>query len=262
MIILGIRLVKGVECRYLLVGGDVHLTKICLGEEPFHHSLITLQELCDQCLGVFIAMVFRLHLVVAAQHERLQVERGIERAVSDALRLHGLTTHLIIGEQHAMPCEHRVTLQFQVIHDVAIRIHIMLTASAHLLLSGFQEVENTGLCGKLRIDGQCLHEHTHSVVQFLSLTTVIDGVEKGFRLVVELSQQIGVSHGEQCALEDTVRLTELLHLGVVHLQGAQQTGFLQRRLLTIREQLCKGVAAVEVLGIPLLGFLECRGLTQ
>ena len=73
MIILGIRLVKGVERRYLRGGGDIHLTKVRLSEEPFHHSLITLQELGDQCLGVFIAMVFRLHLVVAAQHERLQV---------------------------------------------------------------------------------------------------------------------------------------------------------------------------------------------
>ena len=132
-----------------------------------------------------------------------------------------------------MPCEHRVTLQFQVIHDVAIRIHIMLTASAHLLLSGFQEVEYAGLWGELRIDGQCLHEHTHGVVQFLGLTTIINRVEKGFLFVVELSQQIGIGHGEQCAFEDTVRLTELLHLGVVHLQGAQKTGFLQRRLLTV-----------------------------
>ena len=74
MIILGICLVKGVERRYLRVGGDIHLTKVCLGEEPLHHSLITLQELSDQCLGVFIAMIFCLHLVVAAQHERLQVE--------------------------------------------------------------------------------------------------------------------------------------------------------------------------------------------
>ena len=109
----------------------------------------------------------------------------------------------------------------------------MLTASAHLLLSGFQEVEHAGLCGKLRINGQRLHEHAHGVIQFLGLTTVIDGVEEGFRLVVELSQQIGVGHGEQRTLENTVRLTELLHLGVVHFQGAQQTGFLQRRLLTV-----------------------------
>ena len=74
MIVINICLVKGVERRYLLVGGDVYLTKVRLSEEPFHHSLITLQELSDQCLGVFIAMIFRLHLVVAAQYERLQVE--------------------------------------------------------------------------------------------------------------------------------------------------------------------------------------------
>ena len=178
-------------------------------------------------------MIFGLHLIVAVKDKGLQVQGSIECAVANTMGLHRLAAHLVVGEQHSVPGKHRVALQFQVFHDVAERIHVVLAASAHLLLSGFQVVEYGCLGGKLRIDGKRLHKHTYGVVELLRLSAVVDRVEKCFLLVVELGQQISVGHREERALENSVLLAELVN--AVHFDGkrAEQAGFLQFRLFTV-----------------------------
>ena len=141
-------------------------------------------------------MVFGFHLVVATEDEGLQVERCVERAVANALGLHRLSAHLVVREEHAVPGKHRVALEFQVFHDVAERIDIVVAATAHLLLSSLQVVHHGSIGSELSVHGQRLHEHTDGMGQFLGLAAVIDGIEQRFLLVVELGQQIGVGHRE------------------------------------------------------------------
>ena len=207
-------------------------------------------------------MVFRFDLIFAVEDECLQVERSVERAVADAACLHGLAAHLVVGEEHTVPCKHRVALQLQVFHDVAKRIHIVLAASARLLLSCLQIVEHRCIGSELCIDGKRLDEHAHGVSQLLGLAPVVNGVEECFLVVVELGQQVSVGHGEQRALEDAVVAAELLHAVHVDGKGAKQAGFLQFGFFAVGQQLGESVAAVKILGIPLLGLFECRRLAQ
>ena len=57
-------------------------------------------------------------------------------------------------------------------------------------------------------------------------------------------------------------MAELLHPFRINGERAKQTGFFQHGVFTVGEQLGEGVATIEVLGIPLLGFFECRRLAQ
>ena len=87
-------------------------------------------------------MILCLYVILAFTNESLQVKRCIERAIADAFCLHRLVAHLVIGKKGSMPSEHTVALRFDVFHQVAIRIDIMLPTSAHLLLSCLEEVEH------------------------------------------------------------------------------------------------------------------------
>ena len=145
---------------------------------------------------------------MAVADKCLQVERRIEGTVADALHLHRLIAHRVVREQAGVPCEHRIALRFQVFHQVAEGIDIVLATAAHLLLTGTQKVEHCRVVGKLGIDGQCLDEHSHGAAQSLVLTTVKHRREQRLLLVVELRQQQGIGLREQRALEDAVRLAE------------------------------------------------------
>ena len=145
---------------------------------------------------------------MAVADKCLQVERRIEGTVADALHLHRLIAHRVVREQTGVPCEHRIALWFQVFHQVAEGIDVVLAAAAHLLLTGKQEVEHCRVVGKLGIDGQRLDEHSHGAAQALVLTAIKHRREQRLLLVVELRQQQGVGLGEQRALENAVRLAE------------------------------------------------------
>ena len=124
-----------------------------------------------------------------------------------------------------MPGKHRGGLQLQVVHDVAVRIDVVLAATAHLLLSAAQIVDDGGFGRELCIDGQRLDKHAHGARQLLRLASIINRIEQRLLVVVVLGQKVGVGHGEERALVDAILAAELLHTGHVGLKGAQQVAF-------------------------------------
>ena len=260
-VVVHVGLVEQVERRHLRGGGDLDVAEALAAEHPLDHGLITLQILGDEGLGVFVRVILGLHLVVAVADEGLQVERGVESAVANALGLHGIATQLIVGEEHAMPCEHAVALRAQVFHQVAERVNGVLAATAHLLLAGFQEFGHGGALGVFHVYGQGLHQHAYRAAHPLVVAAIVDGGEERLLLVVELGQQEGVGGGEQRAPEDAVLLAECIHACGVGSEGVEQAALCDGGLLKVGNQWCEHVTTVEVAGIPLLRLLEEGRLT-
>ena len=77
-----------------------------------------------------------------------------------------------------MPGETRVKLQAEVVYCIAEGVGLVLPASAHLLLSGFQVIEHRRLVVIFGIDRQRLDRHTDRVQEPFVRTTVIDGKEE------------------------------------------------------------------------------------
>ena len=99
----------------------------------------------------------------------------------------------------------------------------MLPASAHLLLTSFQEVEYRCVVVELRIRRQCLDQHTHGMGQTLVAPAIMYRAEKHFLFVVILCQQKTVHGSKEGALIDAMLLTETLYLCHLdaHLTGHQ-----------------------------------------
>ena len=94
----------------------------------------------------------------------------------------------------------------------------MLSNTPHLLLPGFQVVKHLGLIVESRIDGQRLHRHAYGVKETLVGTTVVDGGEQRFLLIIILSQQKAIGRCKEVALENTFVFAESIHLRHVHTQ--------------------------------------------
>ena len=77
-----------------------------------------------------------------------------------------------------MPGETRIKLQTEVVDRIAEGIGLVLAASAHLLLSGFQVVEHRRLVVIFGIDRQRLDSHTDRVQEPLVRAAIIDGKEE------------------------------------------------------------------------------------
>ena len=140
---------------------NTDLTKILLAEEAFDYSLVALQILTDDFLRILVAVVFCLHLILAVQDKRLQIERGLQGTVAQADGLHWLATQLLVGKHHAVPGKHRVALQSEVVQGIAEGVGLMLTHTTHLILTALQIVKHFSLVVKLGIYRQRLHRHTH-----------------------------------------------------------------------------------------------------
>ena len=111
IIVIHIGLVEAIEHLHLMFRRNTDLTKILLAEESFDHSLVALQILADDLLRILVAVVFRLHLILAIQDKRLQIERGLQGTVAQADGLHWLAAQLLVRKHHAVPGKHRITLQ-------------------------------------------------------------------------------------------------------------------------------------------------------
>ena len=107
----------------------------------------------DECLGVFVGVVFGLGHVFAVLDKDFHVERGIQRTVADADGLHGFAAHRFVVKELPMPSEHRIALQLQVGHHVGEGVGLVLAAAAHLVLSLLQQFQHCGVRGELGIDG-------------------------------------------------------------------------------------------------------------
>ena len=150
-------------------------------------------------------------------------------------------------------------MQPEVVHHIAEGIDIVLAATAHLILPGLQVIQHLRFVVELRIHGQRLHRHAHRVEESLVCAPVVDGGEQRLLFIIVFCQQEAVDRGEEIALEDTFLLAEGIHAGHIHAQSAHHTCLRVFRNLQVGHQLRVAVAAVKVLGIPLLAFLErCR----
>ena len=87
-----------------------------------------------------------------------------------------------------MPGKHRVRLQSEIIHHIDIGIDIVLTTTAHLVLSCFQKVYHFGFFIKLGIDGQCLYRHTDRMQESFVRSAIIDGGKQRLLLIVVFRQ--------------------------------------------------------------------------
>ena len=252
-------LVEAVERRQLRGGGYLHVAKKLVIEESLHHSLVALEILADERLRIFVAVVFRLDMILSVLDKCLDIERSLKGAVAQTDGLHRLAAQLLVGKEHTVPGKHRVGLQSEVVHHVAEGVGLVAAHTAHLLLSGFQKVEDGRRVVKLAIDGQRLHRHAHRMEEALVGASVVDGGEERLLFVVILGQQETVGCGEKVAPEDAVLLAETVYAGHIdaecaHLRCLAVDGFFE-----VGHQLCETVVAVEVPGIPLLALLEsCR----
>ena len=73
VVVIHIFLVERVQQVDLGLRGDADVAEQGLRQETIHHGLITLQELADEGLAVFIAVVFGFHLIFAVQDKCLDV---------------------------------------------------------------------------------------------------------------------------------------------------------------------------------------------
>ena len=159
-----------------------------------------------------------------------------------------------------MTGEDRAHLQIQVADDIGERIAVVCPTTRYLLLCGFQEVECRSVVAKFHEDGERFHQHADSAFQLLVLTSFMDTAEQGFLLVVVLGHQETIHTGKEGALEDALLFFEGFDGVNTDIQLSGKRTYFLRRFFQVRNQLTEGVAAVEVLGIPLFVFLECRCL--
>ena len=248
--------VETIEEGALRGGADVDVAQEGLGEEALEDGLVALEKLVNQRFGVFVGVVLGLDLVLFADIERHQVERHLLVVLAELYGLHGFAHEGGIVEEETLPCKDGVGLQVEVVHDVGVGIDVVLAAADHLLLTGFQVVEDGGVVGELGVDGQCLYRHADGVLELRVGAAVEDGGEEGFLLVVVLGQQERIGRREEGAFFYAVGLAE--GIDSVHV-GGEGAELLAVRLFgdfQVGHELGEGVAAVEVLGIPLFGLLE------
>ena len=132
----------------------------------------------------------------------------------------------------------------------------MLAHPAHLVLTSFQIVEHLGVIVKLGIHGQRLHRHTYGMQETLVATAIIDRREQRLLFVVVSGQQETVGCREEIALEDAIVLAELIYPSHVDAERPHHRGLAVHGLIQVGHQWRITVAAIEVLGIPLLAFLK------
>ena len=161
-----------------------------------------------------------------------------------------------------MPSEHRIALQLEVGHHVGEGVGLVLAAPAHLFLALLQQFQHSRVGSELGIDGQRLYRHAHRMGKPLIGAAVIDRREQRFLLVVEFGKQIGIGRGKQRTLENSRLLAESIDTRHVQRQRACHVILAVLWLFQVGKELGEGVAAVEVLGIPLTALDQRIGLTQ
>ena len=263
-----VRFVEAVQQLRLLRIDKGYVAQIFLGKEALHHDLIALQKLPHECLGILQGVVFRLDAALAVAHVCLNVDGHVACVVHQEECRHRLAVEGGIVEHLPMPGECRCRLQAEVVHEVAVGVCLVLTATCHLLLPGLEELEHRGVACELSIGGQRLDKHADGVLQESILPAVVDVCEKGFLFVVVLCEQECENRGEQGALEDAVCPTECvdaLHACAKRPCKACLRVELWNDGLTcvhIRYERRVGVTAIEVLGKPCFRFVERRRLSH
>ena len=200
--------VEAIEQLSLLSIDKGYVAQVFLGEEAFHHSLVALQELPHEGLGVLQGIVFCFDAALPVAHVCLYVDGHIAGVVHQDERRHRLAVEGGVVEHFPMPGECRCRLQAEVVHEVAVGVGFVLTATCHLLLPCVEEVEHRGVACELSIGGQRLDEHADGMLQELVLPAAVDVREKGFLFVVVLCEEEGENRREQGTLEDAVCLAE------------------------------------------------------
>ena len=251
-----IGLVETIQQGTLALGTDVDVAQQGLTQQALQNSLVTLHELGNQRLGVEVGAVFGLDFILFANIVGHQIEWHILVMLAELYGLHGFAHQLGIVKQEPLPCKYGVALQVKVAHDVCIGIDVVLAAADHLFLTGFQEVEHRSVVGELGVNGQRLHRHANGMLELRIGATVEHRGEQRFLLVVVLGQQEGIGRREECAFFDAVGLAESIHPIHVDAESAEHISVRVLGYFKVGEELGEGVAAVEVLGIPLFAFLE------
>ena len=144
-------------------------------EESLYSGLVALHELTDQCLGVFVGIIFCRELILMTIDIGNHIERHPQGEVAEFDGFHGFSHHLGFIEKRSMPHKRRADLQVEVGLQIGVGIGGVLAAAVHLVLAGFQEVKYSGLVGKLGIDGQGLYRHAYGALETLVGTSVING---------------------------------------------------------------------------------------
>ena len=93
-------------------------------------------------------------------------------------------------------------------------------------------------------------------------TAVVDGCKQRLLFVVVSGQQETVGCREEIALEDAIVLAELIYPRHVNAERPHHGGLAVHGLIQVGHQWRITVAAIEVLGIPLLALLESRCLAK
>ena len=259
--------IKAVEQLSLLRIDNGYVAQVFLGEEAFHHGIITLHKLLHKCLGILQGIVFRFDAALPIAHVCLYVDGHIAGVVHQDERRHRLAVEGGVVEHLPMPGECRCRLQAEVVHEVAVCVGFMLTATRHLLLPRPEEVEHRGVACELSIGRQRLDEHADGMPQELVLPAAVDVREQGFLFVVVLCEEEGECRSEQGTLEDAVCLAEgvdALHACAECTQEVNLGILLWCDGLTsihVRYERRVHVSAIKVLGEPCLRFAECRCLS-
>ena len=170
----------------MAIGADVDVAQEGLAQKSFQNRLITLQKLVYQRLGVFVRAVFCFDMIFFADVERHQIKRHALVVFAELYGLHGFAHQFGEIKNEPVPCKYGVGLQVEVIHDVGISIEVVFAAADHLFLTGFQEVEHSGVVRELSIDGQRLHRHANGMLELWVGAAVEDRGEQRFLLVVVL----------------------------------------------------------------------------
>ena len=201
-------------------------------------------------------------MILPVQNKGLQVKRGFKRTVTETDGLHGFATQLLVSEHHAMPGKHRVALQTQIIYRIAKGVCFVLANTTHLVLTCLQVIQHLGLVVELGIYRQRFDRHTYRVEKTLVRTTVINRRKQRLLFIIIFCQQETIGCCEEITLKDTFLFTEGIHLGHLHIERPHQRRLTVLWFLQVGHQLCKAIATVEVLGIPLLTLLKGRCLAQ
>ena len=138
----------------------------------------------------------------------------------------------------------------------------MLTTPAHLVLSLSHQLQDCRLVGEFGINRQSFDCHANRTGKAFVGTTIINGIEQTFLLVIELRQQEGIGGREQRALEHTILFAVVIHTLQVNREGAQHAILAALRLFQVRHELGESVATVKIGCIPFLCLFKCWRFTS
>ena len=195
-------------------------------------------------------------MIFLAYIESHQIKRHSLVVLTELYGLHGFAHQFGVIKYGPVPCKYGVGLQVEIVHDVGIGIDIVFTATDHLFLTCFQEVEHSSLFRELGINGQRLHRHTNGMLELLLGTVVENRGKQRFLLVVILGQQEGICRREESAFLNAIGLTEGIHLVHVDVENADFMGGRVFGNLEVGDELGKCVTTVKILGIPLFSLFK------